>query len=85
MRKGGQVTTPTPPPPPNRTDRDSGVAVSGVGGQTDRLTGASQDAVSEEAVTLVGNNRTGKRVEAEMCEGVVVTTPTTPHQDGHRM
>ena len=71
--------------------RDSGAAVSRVRGvqggrtQTYRLIGAAHDAVSEEAVTLVGNNRTGKRAEAEMCEGVVVTTPTTPHQDGHRM
>ena len=52
-------------------DRDSGAAVSGVGGargvrtQTDRLTGAAQDAASEDAATLVGD-RTVLTVEAEL-------------------
>ena len=59
----------TNPPPPTRTDSDSGAAVSGVGGargsrtQIDRLTGAAQDVVLEEAATLE-KDRTGLTVEA---------------------
>ena len=56
VHKGPQVTKPTSPL--TRTDRDSGAAVSGVGvvgrTQTDRLTGAVQDVVSEEEIMLVG-------------------------------
>ena len=52
-------------------DRDSGVAVSRVGGArggrtwTDRIKGETQDALSEEAATLV-KDRTGLTVEAEV-------------------
>ena len=69
VHEGAQVTKPTPPP--TRMDRDNRAAVRGVGGarggrtQTDRLTGAAQDAVSEEAATLV-KGRTGVKVEAEV-------------------
>ena len=68
MHKGDQVTKPTPPP--IRTDRDNKAAISGVadarGGRThtDRLTGATQDAVSEEAAMLVKDRR-GLKVEAQ--------------------
>ena len=68
MSEGSQVTKPTSP---NRTDRDSGAAVSGVGGarggrtQTERLTGAAQDAVSEDALKLV-DYRAGITEEAEV-------------------
>ena len=68
MREWGQVKKPAPP---TRTDRDSGVAVSGVGGarggrtHTDRITIASQDVVSEEAFTFVGD-RTRLTMEAEV-------------------
>ena len=41
----------------------------------ERLTRVVQDTVSEEAVTLVGEDRTGTTAEAEVCEGVAVTTP----------
>ena len=41
----------------------------------DRTTGAVQDAVLEEAVTLVGGDRTGPTVEVEVRKGVVVATP----------
>ena len=60
-----------PPPPPIRTDRDNTAAISEVadarGGRTqiDRLTGAVQDTVSEEAAILV-KERTGLKVEAEV-------------------
>ena len=52
-------------------DKDNRVEVSGVGGEgggrthTDRLTGPAQDAVSDEAATLV-KDRTGLKVEAEV-------------------
>ena len=65
VREGAQVTKPTPL---NRTDRDRGAVVSRVGGaqggrtQADRLTGVAQDAVLEEAATLVGDR---KRLTAE--------------------
>ena len=65
MREGGHVTKPTPT---TRTDRDSRAAVRRVRGtrgginQTDRITGASQDVVSGEAATLVGD-RTGLTLE----------------------
>ena len=68
MSEGDQVTKPTPP---SRTDRDRGAAVSGVGGargvrtQTDMIMGAAQDAVPEEAATLVGE-MTGLIEEAEV-------------------
>ena len=68
MHKGGQVKKPTPP---IRTDRDNSAAISGVAGarggrtQTDRLTGAAQDAVSEEADMLV-KDRTGLKLGAEV-------------------
>ena len=58
-------------PPPTGTDIDSGAAVSGARGarwgitHTYRLTGAAQDAVSEEAATLVGY-RVGPPTEAEV-------------------
>ena len=70
MHKGDQATKP-PPPPHTRKDRDNGATVSRVGGarggrtQTARLTGAAQDAVSEEAAMLV-KDRTGLKVEAEI-------------------
>ena len=66
VKEGGQVTKPTRP---TRTYRDNRAEVIGVRGalggrtQTDRLTGAAQDAVSEEAATLV-KYRTGLKVEA---------------------
>ena len=69
MRVQGNKTT--PPPPSTMTDRDIGVAVSGVGGarggrtQTERLTGAAQDAVSEDALKLV-DYRAGITEEAEV-------------------
>ena len=69
MHEGDQVTKPTPPL--TRMDRYNSTAVSGVGGvqggrtQIDRLTGAAQDAVSEEATMLV-KARTGLKVEAEV-------------------
>ena len=68
MREGAQVTKPTPL---TRMDRDSGAAVSGVrgarGGRTHtyRLMGAAQDAVLEEATTLL-KERTVLTVEAEV-------------------
>ena len=52
-------------------DRDNRAAISGVAGtqggitQTDRLTGAAQDAVSEEAAMLVKDKR-GLKVEAQV-------------------
>ena len=58
-------------PSPTRTDRYSRAAVSGVRGarggrtQTDRIAGAAQDAVLEEASMLVGD-RTGLTAEAEL-------------------
>ena len=66
--EGDQVTKPTPP---IRTDRDNRAAISGVadarGGRTqiDRLTGTTQDAVSEEAAMLVTDRR-GLKVEAQV-------------------
>ena len=66
--RGVQVTKPTLP---TRTDRDSGEAFRGVGGaqgvrtHTERLTVAAQDALLEEAATLV-KDRTGLTVEAEV-------------------
>ena len=54
VNEGAQVTKP-PFPPPIRMDRDNKAAISGVadaqGGRThtDGLTGATEDAVSEEA------------------------------------
>ena len=68
VHEGDQVIKPTLP---TRTDRDSGTAVSRVRGargsriQTDRLTGAAQDALSEESATLVKDS-TGLTVEAEV-------------------
>ena len=44
----------------------------------DRPTGVAHDVVSEEAVTLVGEERTGKTLEAEVHKGLVVTTPPPP-------
>ena len=44
----------------------------------DRTMGAAQDAVSEEAATLVGEDRTKTAAEAEVREGLVVTTPPPP-------
>ena len=46
--------------------------------RTDRPMGAAQDAVSEEADTLVGEDRTGTTSEAEVCEGVVSTNQPSP-------
>ena len=69
MHEGGQVTK--QPPPPNSTDRDNRAEVSRVGGarggrtQTDKLTGAAQGAVSEEAAKLA-KDRVGLKVEAEV-------------------
>ena len=68
VREGAQVKKPTPP---TRTDRDSGAAFSGVRGvrgkknQTDRLTGAAQDAVLEEA-SMLAKYWIGLTVEAEV-------------------
>ena len=68
VHKGDHVEKPTPP---IRTDRDNRAAISGVAGargggtQTDRLTGAAQDAVLEDAAMLV-KDRTGLKVEAEV-------------------
>ena len=68
MHEGDQVTKPTPP---IRIYRDNRATVSGVrdarGGrtQTDSLTGAAQDTVSEEAATLV-TDRTRLKVETEV-------------------
>ena len=68
VHEGGQVTKPTPS---IRTERDNRAAISGVAGarggrtHTDRLAGAAQDAVSEEAAMLV-KDRTGLKVEAEV-------------------
>ena len=44
---------------------------------------AAQDAVVEEAVTLVGD-KMGQTAEAEVRKGVMTITPTPPppHQDG---
>ena len=50
----------------------------------DRLTGAAQDVVSEEAATLVGEYRTGKTAEAEVRKGVVVKTPPPPPTKTYR-
>ena len=64
--EGAQVTKPTPP---IRTDKENRATISGVAGaqggrnQTDRLTGAAQDAVSEE-VTMLVKDRTGLKVES---------------------
>ena len=72
VREGDKVKKPTPPQtPPTRTNRDSRAAVRGFkgarGGRThkDRLTGAAQDVVSEEADTLV-KYRMGLTAEAEV-------------------
>ena len=46
-----------------------------------RTTGAAQDAVSENAVTLVGEDRAGTTPESEVRNGVVATTPTPHHQE----
>ena len=68
MREGDQVTKPTPY---TRTVRDRRAAFSEVGGargcrnQTDSITRAAQDVVSEEAVMLVGD-RAGLIAEAEV-------------------
>ena len=68
MHEGDQVTKPTPP---IRTHIYNRAAISGVAGarggrtETDRLTGAAQDAVSEEDAMLV-KDRTGLKVEAEV-------------------
>ena len=51
----------------------------------DRTIGEAQDAVSEEAVTLLGEDRMGTTAEAEVRDEVVVKTPPPPlhhHQDG---
>ena len=69
VHEGAQVTKPTPPP--IRKDRDNKVEISGVadgrGGRThtDRLTGATQDALSEEAAMLVKDRR-GIKAEAQV-------------------
>ena len=61
-------------PPITRTNRDSGAVVSGVGGaqgsstQTESLTGAAQDEVSEEVVKLAVD-RTGLTSEVEAGQG----------------
>ena len=66
VHEGAQVTKPIRP---TRTDRDNRAEFIRVGGalggrtQTDRLTGAAQDVVSEKAATLV-KDRTGLKVEA---------------------
>ena len=63
VHKGDQATKLTPPPLPTKTDRDSRAEVSRVGGvqggrtQTDRLTGAAQDSVLEEAPMLVKDRK----------------------------
>ena len=44
----------------------------------DNPTGAAQDAVLEEASTLVGEDRTRTTVEAGVCKGVLITPPTPP-------
>ena len=68
VHEGAQVTKPTPT---IRTDRDNRAAISRVadarGGrtQTDRLTGVTQDAVSEVAAMLVKDRRVLK-VEAQV-------------------
>ena len=68
VHEGTQVKK---PPSLIRKDRYNRVAVSGVAGaqggrtQTYRLTGAAQDAVSEEDAMLV-KHRTGLKVEAEV-------------------
>ena len=68
VHEGDQVTKPTPP---IRTDRDNRAEINRVAGvqggrsHTYRLTGAAQDAVSEEAVMLV-KDRTGLKVEGEV-------------------
>ena len=68
VHEGAQVTK---QPPPIRTDRYNRAAISGFAGarggrtQTDRLTVAAQDAVSEEAAMLVKDS-TGLKVEAEV-------------------
>ena len=70
IREGSQVTKSTPLPPP-RTYRDSQAAASGVGGEqggrthTYRLMGSAQDAVLEEAATLV-KDRTLLTAEAKI-------------------
>ena len=69
VHEGAQVTKPTPPP--IKTDRDNKAVIRGVedarGGRThtDRRTGATQDAVSEEAAMLVKDRR-GLKVEAQV-------------------
>ena len=78
--QGGPGNNP-PPPTTTRTDRNSGAAVSRVGAagrtRTYRLTGAAQDTVPEEAVTLVGDS-TGLTAEAKVREGAMVSTLTPP-------
>ena len=97
VRNGGQVRNP-PPPPHQEGQRHFGVSrwsrsctreIEKSGRTwTDRLTEAAQDAVLEEAVTLLGD-RTGLTVEAQVCNGLMVTTPPPPpppppHQDVQR-
>ena len=69
VHEGAQVTKPTPPPTImdryNRAEFTGVVGARGGRTQRDRLTGALQDAVSEEAATLV-KDRTGLKVEAEV-------------------
>ena len=68
VQEGAQVTK---PPPPIRKDRDNRAEISGVAGarggrtQTEMLTGAAQDSVSEEAKMLV-KDRTALKEEAEV-------------------
>ena len=49
-----------------------------------RTTGTAQDSVADKVVTLVGEMEI--TTEAEVCEGVMVTTTTPPtHQDRQNM
>ena len=60
--------------PTEDTGKVAGGTVPGIT-RRDRTTGAVQDAVAEEAVTLVGD-KTGMKAELEAREGVMVKTPT---------
>ena len=64
--------------PMEDTEKGAGGTVPGRT-RRDRTTRAAQDAVAEEAVTLVGD-RTGIITETEVREGVMVTTPTPPNR-----
>ena len=62
--------------PTEDTGKGAGGTVPGITRRY-RTTGAAQDEMTEDAVTLVGD-RTGITAEADLSEKVMVTTPPLP-------